>query len=346
MSTQVYLENSKSVQIPKHLLEDLFQPKMHIFWLDLSISATVGYSFFTLACLAKPLSWSMFITLAISAIAFYRCSIFIHEISHLKSNAPTGFVLIWNLIIGIPLLLPSFIYTGVHQDHHRLSTYGTVQDPEYKSFAGKPILIILFLASSLLIPALLLIRFLFLSPLGLLFPPLHCWLEKHASSLSMNLDYSRQVSNRERLNMKRVELAILGMWGVPLILITQGIVSVKVLVIWYVIMAVINTTNSLRTLVAHRYQSTGKAMDRDSQLLDSIDTPGSFWTVIWAPVGLRYHALHHYFPSIPYHNLPIARERLRQALPPDSPYCLVTSPSLWHSFKALWITARARSEKL
>jgi len=30
----------------------------------------------------------------------------------------------------------------------------------------------------------------------------------------------------------------------------------------------------------------------------------------WAPVGLRYHALHHYFPGIPYHNLGFAYQRL------------------------------------
>ncbi len=336
MSTQIYQESSKPVQKPQQILKGLFHPKAHIFWLDLLLSTSVGWAFFIIACLAQPLSLSTLIALIISAIALYRSLVFIHEISHLKSNAPAGFIFVWNLIIGIPLLFPSFIYTEVHQDHHRLATYGTIQDPEYKNFAGKPLLIVFFIAHSLLIPALLLIRFLLLAPLGLVFPPLHHWLEKHASSLSMNLAYCRQVSNQERLNIKGVELAILGMWVIPIILIGQGILPGRILAIWYGMMALINVTNSVRTLVAHRYQSSGKAMDRDSQLLDSIDTPGNFWTVIWAPVGLRYHALHHHFPSIPYHNLSVAHKRLIQALPADSPYCLATSPSLWHSLQQLW----------
>ena len=340
MSTQIYLENSKSIQKAQHILKDLFQPKAYIFWLDLLLSTMIGWFFFTLACLAEPLSWSMFIVLIVSALALYRSLFFVHEISHLKSNAPAGFIFVWNLIIGIPLLFPSFIYIAVHQNHHRLSTYGTIQDPEYKNLASKPILIVFFIAHSLLIPALLLVRFLLLSPLGLLFPPLHRWLEKHASCLSMNLAYCRQISNRERLNIKGVELAILSMWAIPLCLIGQGILPGRILAIWYGVMALITTTNSLRTLVAHRYQSSGKEMDKDSQLLDSINTPGNFWTVIWAPVGLRYHALHHYFPSIPYHNLSIAHQRLITYLPVDSIYRKTTSHSLWHSLQTLWLCSK------
>jgi hypothetical protein len=36
------------------------------------------------------------------------------------------------------------------------------------------------------------------------------------------------------------------------------------------------------------------------------------------PLGLRYHALHHLFPSLPYHALGTAHRRLIVALPPDS----------------------------
>ena len=40
------------------------------------------------------------------------------------------------------------------------------------------------------------------------------------------------------------------------------------------------------------------------QYLDSINVPGNlFITALWAPVGLRYHATHHLFPQMPYHNL-------------------------------------------
>ena len=68
-------------------------------------------------------------------------------------------------------------------------------------------------------------------------------------------------------------------------------------------MVFVSFFNTLRVLGAHEYESDGQPRDRFEQLQDSIDTPGGPWTELWAPVGLRYHALHHYFPGIPYHNL-------------------------------------------
>jgi fatty acid desaturase len=41
---------------------------------------------------------------------------------------------------------------------------------------------------------------------------------------------------------------------------------------------------------------------------------------LWAPVGLRFHALHHLLPGVPYHHLLEAHRRLVAALGADSPY--------------------------
>ena len=46
----------------------------------------------------------------------------------------------------------------------------------------------------------------------------------------------------------------------------------------------------------------------------------SLFTALLFPVGLRYHALHHLFPSPLYRALGEAHRRLLQALPVDSPY--------------------------
>jgi len=78
--------------------------------------------------------------------------------------------------------------------------------------------------------------------------------------------------------------------------------------------------NSLRTLAAHRYRSEGDPMTATQQLLDSLNYPRAPWLIpLWAPVGLRFHALHHLFPSIPYHNLAAAHDRLTGMLPQGSP---------------------------
>ena len=55
-------------------------------------------------------------------------------------------------------------------------------------------------------------------------------------------------------------------------------------------------------------------------MLDSNTIPGGPWTELWAPLGMRYHALHHLFPTMPYHTMGVAHRRLLRELPADSPY--------------------------
>jgi fatty acid desaturase len=58
-----------------------------------------------------------------------------------------------------------------------------------------------------------------------------------------------------------------------------------------------------------------------AQYLDSVNVPPpTLLPALWAPVGLRYHALHHLLPSVPYHNLAEAHRRLTALVERDSPY--------------------------
>jgi Fatty acid desaturase len=79
--------------------------------------------------------------------------------------------------------------------------------------------------------------------------------------------------------------------------------------------------NQLRTLVAHLWENEGEAMTVTAQFLDSVNVPPpGIAAEIWAPVGLRYHALHHLMPSMPYHDLPEAHRRLARELGTGSTY--------------------------
>jgi fatty acid desaturase len=109
----------------------------------------------------------------------------------------------------------------------------------------------------------------------------------------------------------------------------------------YLISAAGLLLNSLRTLAAHRYRSEGDPMTATQQLLDSLNYPRRSWLIsLWAPVGLRFHALHHLFPSIPYHNLAAAHDRVTGMLPPGSPYHRATGYGLVASLAELWRNAR------
>jgi fatty acid desaturase len=57
------------------------------------------------------------------------------------------------------------------------------------------------------------------------------------------------------------------------------------------------------------------------------------------PVGLRFHALHHMLPSLPYHSLSEAHRILMTALPSDSIYFQTNSRGLWATMRTLWMDA-------
>ena len=226
------------------------------------------------------------------------------------------------------------------QIHHNLKTYGTNQDPEYLPFASSHRMTVVFLLHSVLLPLAFLVRFLLLTPLGLLWPRFHDWLVTHASSLAMNAAYHRQNSAELTTVIKRGEIATLLVWMAALAVFWHYHLAWKAILVWYAVNAFISVCNTLRALGAHRYGSARLPLDRTGQLEDSIDTPGALWTSLWAPVGLRYHALHHYFPGIPYHNLGLAYRRLIASLPEAAGYQEITSPSLPSSLWRLYATGK------
>jgi len=333
--------------VSRRLVSDLHAPRPVIFWSDLLASVTIGWAAFAVALLASPWSPLMLAAAAISGFALYRGLCFTHELTHLRKRSVPGFETAWNVLLGVPLLLPSFTYQGVHQLHHGLTTYGTKADPEYLPFASSRKLIVIFaLQSALLIPLLLLLRFVVLAPVALLWPRFHHFLEVHASSFSMNPDFRRVMQPSMVRRMRRWELAMVACFASVFAMMYLGVLPGRTLFVWYGVVTFVSFFNTLRVLGAHEYESDGSPRDRHEQLEDSIDTPGGIWTELWAPVGLRYHALHHFFPGIPYHNLGIAYRRIVAAVPADSLYLQSTSPSLPHSLKTLYVKAKAAGGRI
>jgi len=320
----------------RRLVRDLHRVNTSIYWTDLILSATVGWGAFCLAVATPTFSWRMLAATTIAILCLYRALCFIHEISHQNYRTLPGFEPVWNLVVGYPLLMPSLVYSGVHNDHHRISSYGTSDDPEYLPFARSRRLTVLFAFESFLIPAALLIRFLILTPVGLVSERFQNWLVVHFSSLTINVGYERVVTAELLRKVRRQSAAILLMWMAALGFAVGRLLPWRAFALWFIVTAFASFVNTLRTLGAHAYESSGQPLDRMGQLRDSIDTPGRFWTELWAPVGLRYHALHHYFPGIPYHSLPEAYRRLVNTLPISNTYREMSSPSLAHSLRSLY----------
>ncbi len=319
----------------RDLVKDLHRPRPLVYWSDLILTSVTGWSAFALVVYARGFSPLMLLAAAIAAAALYRGLCFVHEISHHGGRVLPGFETGWNLLIGYPLLMPSFVYADVHQSHHKLSTYGTIADPEYMPFASNSIMTTIFALESPLIPVALVIRFLILSLAGFVFPAFQRWLVVFFSSLTMNLKYRRTATPELIAEVRRGSALVLLVWLGFAALAALHILWWRFFVLWLGVSAAISFVNTLRTLGAHAYESEGQPMDREGQLRDSIDTPGAVWTELWAPVGLRYHALHHYFPGIPYHNLPRAWTRIAATLPEDAVFHAAQSRGLVWSLGAL-----------
>ena len=116
------------------LTRDLNSPSAVIYWADMLGSALLGYAALFGAMFLRPTTFALLWGL-IAVLALYRAGSFIHELTHIKKGAVNGFRFAWNLVVGVPLMVPSFMYEGVHNQHHAKTYYGTANDPEYLPLA-------------------------------------------------------------------------------------------------------------------------------------------------------------------------------------------------------------------
>ena len=315
-----------------------FRHNPTIYWTDLLVTWVLGIAAYRMVrepWLGGPWRLALF---AASCLLIYRAGLFIHEVVHMPGEKFRGFRFVWNLLCGVPFLIPSFVYL-THLDHHRRRHYGTEHDGEYLPLAHRSRWwIVGYLAQSLIIPLLAVFRFGVLTPLAWIHPAVRTWVHRHASSMIIDPTYLRPLPTKRLLRIIFwQELGCFLFIVAFATLLLVGRLPMFVLLQAYATGVVVVTLNAVRTVAAHRWLGEGEPMNFLEQLVDSVNMPaGSWWNLWWAPVGLRYHALHHLFPSMPYHALSEAHRRLMAELPADSPYRVTESPSLGHELAALW----------
>ncbi len=302
------------------LTRDISAARAGIYWPDMLLSAALGYSALAGAVLLHN-PWLAALSGVIAALALYRALLFIHELTHIHEMALPGFRLAWNLLVGIPMLTPSFMYEGVHTLHHARTRYGTVEDPEYLPLAlMKPWTLPSFILISALLPVGLLIRSAVLVPLGAIIPPLRKQVWERISSLSINPQFRRRPAEGKLARQAFWQELGASLWALT-VLGWSATHSWQPLAIGIAVVSLTAVLNQVRTLVAHLWANDGDAITVTAQYLDSVNVPPpAMLSPLWAPVGLRYHATHHLLPSLPYHSLAEAHRRLMAQLGEQSTY--------------------------
>ena len=169
-------------------------------------------------------------------------------------------------------------------------------------------------------PLLVFARFL-LAPFTFVTPRVRDYSLRHLSSFTFNWKYRRPVKRIHRRTFAALELLCfvraLAIPGAVVLGLTE---PTRILQL-YLLGATIVVMNQLRQLADHRFESDGQTLGVADHILDSCNySRRDPLTWLLFPFAIQYHALHHLFPSLPYHNLAAAHNYLMRELPADSRY--------------------------
>ncbi len=323
------------INIPKISDKKLYKHNYLLYWLDHSISLSLFLISVFLYYKSDATTLKLF-AFSISVIFLYRSLIFIHEIVHFtKSSYVPGFSSFWNITCGIPFLIPTFMYK-CHLQHHG-KCYSTINDPEYLPFVSyNKRQFILFMLHPFVLPFLLYLRFTLLTFLSYFFNRVRLVVDERFSSLAINPLYRHKTTNNKKLllnNRIQESLCFIYLTLVSFAVLYKYI-ALNIIIYIYFVVVFILFINSLRTLVAHRY-NLNQNTNIVGQVNDSINHDHGMFAFLWAPIGLRFHALHHMYQSIPYHNLSKLHRILANSLLYDSFYQKCSAKSLFDSLKRL-----------
>jgi fatty acid desaturase len=315
---------------------DFFKVSPSRYWFDFVVSATLAYTAATIYLVSPLFSVAQIVAFPFAVFWLYRSGSLIHEVAHLPQRELRSFKVAWNLVVGVVTLAPSTFFTTHHRDHHSGQMYGTVKDPEYVVNVfkrGSVLSVMFYILHILLFPGFVFLRF-FLAPLTFLHPKIRDFTLRRLSSFTLNWKYERNISRLNQREFIAIELLCWLRASAILIGVAMGLTLWTRIPLMYFLGASTLLFNQMRQLADHHFESDGEKMSMSNHILDSCNyTEKDFFTWLFFPFSIKFHALHHLFPSLPYHNLEAAHLYLTDHLPVDSPYHELNQPGWWSAAK-------------
>jgi fatty acid desaturase len=316
---------------------DIFEVKAKIYWIDFLSCILIGWGAFIDLGIVPLLSLQFWVLFLISIFAFYRGLGFVHEICHQSNNKKLSksFIFVWHFLSGIFFFFPATAYS-CHLDHHNPKYFKSDRDPQYPVVKGKLLAIFLLLfVQPIVNPIVLAIRYLILAPISLVHQPFRHFLESHFSSIAYP-GYVAKFNDEQKKVLLKIEISMFFTWFVLILLFSFQVLPILHLSFYYFISVVIWSLNFFRSLGEHYLDKlSDRMLTVEEQFLDSFNySQGVFLPLLYV-TGLRYHALHHLFPTIPYHNLAQAHNYLKKYLPKDSFYHQAEAIGHWYNFRQL-----------
>lgn len=312
--------------------QDFHQVKSWIYWRDMILAVTIAYASAFVFLTAPAFSVWQIAGFLVAVFWLYRVGSLVHEVAHLGGHELPSFKLAWNLIVGVPTLTPSTFFTAHHRDHHSQRIYGTPQDPEYVVNVcprGSIFNLILYFLAVAAFPLLVFLRF-FLAPLTFINPRVRDFTLRRLSAFTFNWKYERTISRIDRKKFATLELIC---WFRATLIpgaVLMGLTPWSRMYQLYMLGATVVILNMLRQLADHHFEGSGEKLSMSDHIQDSCNfTSRDPLTWLFFPFAIQYHALHHLFPSLPYHNLAFAHNYLMAELPGDSPYRDLSQPGWW-----------------
>lgn len=317
------------------------RPKPGLYWADLLVSATVAWGSFVALFFVPILSVATVGLTLVSIVAFLRAGSFMHELQHRNPRELPGLHVAWNLLVGIPALVPSLMMHP-HASHHFPGSFATFDDPEYAPIARWPRWRILnSLVAYAAIAAFMPIRWGVVTPLSRLHPALRRHAIGQLSTADVARGYDRPDPTGAPARIFRLQewACFAVVWGV-LAANIAGWIPWELQLHRLVVMGVVLAVNQARLLVVHRYdRSEGVPVGPREQTLDAWTFGDDPVSRVVAPIGFSYHALHHELPTLPYHAMGEVHRHLLAELPAEHPYRTTQIDGFLGALRLRWAEA-------